>query len=257
MNEVLILSEIAGIFISASAAFLGTLMLPKKMTLSADPLSHLALPGVALALIWGLNIYLGAIPFIILGIILIWFFERKTGISFEALIAIVFSTSLAVAFLFLPLEKAEVFLFGDILDINIYEAIIAVILSIIIIFIAQKIYKKLTLINISEEIAASLKMNISKYNLVYLILVGATIILGVKIVGGLLAAALVAIPASASKNLAANLKQFKILAIIFAVFGTSLGIYLAQKFLLPAGPLIIIINALIFLISMIKINNKL
>jgi zinc transport system permease protein len=75
-------------------------------------------------------------------------------------------------------------------------------------------------------------------------------------VGGLLTAALVAIPASASKNLANNLKQFKVFSIIFAVLGTILGIYFSQKFSLPAGPLIIIINALIFLFSIIKTNNK-
>lgn len=255
MNQI-IFSQIAGIFISAAAAFLGTLMLPKKMSLSADPLSHLALPGVALALILGINIYLGALPFMILGIILIWFFERKTKLSFEALIAVVFSTSLALAFLLLPLEEAEIVLFGDILNINFYETIIASIISLIIIFITQKIYNKLTLINISEEISASLKINVSKYNLIYLILIGITIVLSIKMVGGLLTAALVAIPASASKNLANNLKQFKVFSIIFAVLGTILGIYFSQKFSLPAGPLIIIINALIFLFSIIKTNNK-
>jgi ABC-type Mn2+/Zn2+ transport system permease subunit len=246
------LSLITGIFIGGAAAFLGTLMLPKKMTLSADPLSHLALPGVALALLYNKSIWLGAFPFVFVGIFLIWFFERKTTLSFEALTAVIFSTSVASAFLFLPIEQAEEALIGDILKINFNEMIFAVILSLIIIFITEKIYKKTTLINISEELAISQKINVSKYNLIYLILVGIIVVLGVKMVGGLLTAALVAIPAATSKNISKNLIQFKIISIIFGVLSSILGIYLSKILSLPAGPLIIIVSALIFLISVFK-----
>ena len=246
------LSLITGIFIGGAAAFLGTLMLPKKMTLSADPLSHLALPGVALALLYNKSIWLGAFPFVFVGIFLIWFFGRKTTLSFEALTAVIFSTSVALAFLFLPIEQAEEALIGDILKINFNEMIFAVILSLIIIFITEKIYKKTTLINISEELAISQKINVSKYNLIYLILVGIIIVLGVKMVGGLLTAALVAIPAATSKNISKNLIQFKIISIVFGVLSSILGIYLSKILSLPAGPLIIIVSALIFLISVFK-----
>mgnify|MGYP001119862270 CR=1 FL=1 len=246
------LSLITGIFIGGAAAFLGTLMLPKKMTLSADPLSHLALPGVALALLYNKSIWVGAFPFVFVGIFLIWFFERKTNLSFEVLTAVIFSTSIALAFLFLPIEEAEEALIGDILKINFNEMIFAVILSLIIIFIAEKIYKKTTLINISEELALSQKINIPKYNLIYLILVGIIVVLGVKMVGGLLTAALVAIPAATSRNISKNLIQFKIISIIFGVLNSILGIYLSKILSLPAGPLIIIMSALIFLISVFK-----
>jgi ABC-type Mn2+/Zn2+ transport system permease subunit len=246
------LSLITGIFIGGAAAFLGTLMLPKKMTLSADPLSHLALPGVALALLYNKSIWFGAFPFVFVGIFLIWFFGRKTTLSFEALTAVIFSTSIALAFLFLPIEKAEEALIGDILKINFNEMIFAVILSLIIIFITEKIYKKTTLINISEELAISQKINVSKYNLIYLILVGIIVVLGVKMVGGLLTAALVAIPAATSKNISKNLIQFKIISIVFGVLSSILGIYLSKILSLPAGPLIIIVSALIFLVSVFK-----
>jgi len=248
------LSLITGIFIGGAAAFLGTLMLPKKMILSADPLSHLALPGVVLALIYDKNIWFGAFLFVFLGIFLIWFLERKINLSFEASTAVIFSTSIALAFLLLPIEKAEEALIGDILQINFNEMVFAIILSLIIIFIAEKIYKKITLINISEELAISQKINVSKYNLIYLILVGATVVLGVKMVGGLLTAALVAIPATTSRNFSRNLIQFKIISIIVGILSSILGIYLSNILFLPAGPLIIIVSALIFLISVFNMK---
>lgn len=249
MNQ-LILSLIAGTFIGGLSAFIGTLMLPKKMSLSADPLSHLALPGVALALIYGIGVWLGALPFVIFGIILIWFLNQRTRLSFESLIAIVFSLSLAIAFLFLPIEQAEEALIGDILNISFAETIIAVISSLILGILVQKIYKQTTLINISEELAIAQKINVSKFNLIYLMLVGLVVILGVKLAGGLLVAALVAIPPASVRNFSFNLAKFKTISILIGGFCSFLGIYLAYKFYLPASPIIIILSSFIFLASL-------
>jgi ABC-type Mn2+/Zn2+ transport system permease subunit len=48
------------------------------MSLAACPSGHLALLGIAIALIYGFDISLGAFPFVILGIVFIWLFERRT-----------------------------------------------------------------------------------------------------------------------------------------------------------------------------------
>ena len=68
----LFLSLICGILIGGTAGYLGTLMLSKRMALVAGPLGHLTLPGIALALIYGFDVSLGAFPFVILGTIFIW-----------------------------------------------------------------------------------------------------------------------------------------------------------------------------------------
>jgi hypothetical protein len=73
----------------------------------------------------------------------------------------------------------------------------------------------MTLINISEDLAKSQNISVGKYNLVYLLLIVLIVALGVKVVGGLLTAAIVAIPATASRNLAKNLAQYKFLSFEF------------------------------------------
>jgi zinc transport system permease protein len=226
-------------------------MLPKRMALVAGPLGHLALPGIALALIYGFDISLGAFPFVILGIILIWLFERRTKLPTEALTAVVFATGVAIAFFFLPIEQAEAALIGDISSIQLNDAIFSIILCIIIFFVVKKIYSKMTLINISEDLAKSQKINVEKYNLVYLLLIALIVALGVKVVGGLLTAAIVAIPAVTSRNLAKTLAQYKILALSFGILSSAFGIFLSQVTSLPAGPLIIVSSAFLFLISII------
>jgi len=251
MDSQFLLSLITGIFIGGTAGYLGTLMLSKRMALVAGPLGHLTLPGIALALLYGFDVSLGAFPFVILGIILIWLFEMRTKLPMEALTAIVFASGVAIAFLFLPIEQAETALVGDITKVSLKEAIITAILCLLVFFVIKKIYPQLTLINISEDIAKAEKINVKKYNLLYLGAIAIIVALGVKMVGGLLTAALVAIPVCAARNLSKNLFQYTFLAGVFGIISSLLGILLFKFTNLPAGPLIIIVGASIFLISMI------
>jgi ABC-type Mn2+/Zn2+ transport system permease subunit len=107
------------------------------------------------------------------------------------------------------------------------------------------------LINISEDLAKVEGINIKKYNLVYLGCIAIIVALGVRLVGGLLTAALVAIPAAAAKNLSKNMRTFTILAPSFGIISTILGIFLFKLTSFPAGPLIILVSGIIFIISVI------
>ncbi len=249
--EQIILSLLAGIFIGGVSGYLGTLMLSKRMSLVAGPLGHLTLPGITLALIYGFDVSLGAFPFVILGIFLIWLFELKTKLPMEALTAIVFAFGVAVAFLFLPIEKAETALIGDISKVGSREVLFTFIFCLLVFVLVKKIYSQMVLINISEDLAVAEKVNVKKYNLLYLLAVGMVVALGVKMVGGLLTAALVAIPASTARNLGRNLGSYKFWATFLGILSAVLGILLFKITGLPAGPLIIIASGFFFLLSLL------
>lgn len=226
-------------------------MLSRRMSLVAGPLGHLTLPGIALALLYGFDVSLGAFPFVILGIILIWLFEMRTKLPMEALTAIVFASGVAIAFLFLPIEKAEAALVGDISKIGPWDTLITCILSIFLFLLIRRIYLKITLINISEDLARTEGVNVRKYNLLYLLSIAIIVALGVKVVGGLLTAALVAIPAATARNLSRNLLQFSLSGASWGILSSFLGILLFKITGLPAGPLIILVSTSFFLLSLI------
>ncbi|MGQ9639962.1 MAG: metal ABC transporter permease [Candidatus Bathyarchaeia archaeon] len=209
------------------------------------------MPGIALALIYGFDMSLGAFPFVILGIVFIWLFEIRTKLPMEALTAVVFASGVAVAFLFLPIGQVEAALVGDISKVNFGEAVISVFLTVFIFLVITKIYPKMVLVNISEDLAKSQGINAKKYNLIYLILIAVIVALGVKIVGGLLTAALAAIPDCSARNLSRNLFQYAFGATIIGIISSSLGISIFELTGFSAGPLIILVNAIIFLISTI------
>ncbi len=251
MDNQFLLSLIVGICVGGAAGFLGSLMLGRRMALVAGPLGHLTLPGIALALMYGFDVSLGAFPFVILGIVLIWLFEMGTKLPMEALTALVFASGVAIAFLLLPVKQAEAALVGDITKVRLGEAVISVCVALFLFFVVKNIYSKIVLINISEELAKSEGVNIRKYNLIYLGSIAIIVALGVKMVGGLLTAALVAIPASSARNLSRNLTQYSFGAMIIGIISSFTGILFYKLTGFPAGPLIILASTLIFLISMI------
>jgi len=249
MESQLLLSLTVGIFIGGAAGYLGSLMLSKRMALVAGPLGHLTLPGIALALMYDFDVSLGAFPFVVLGIILIWLFELRTKLPMEALTAVVFASAVAVAFLFLPVEQAETALVGDISRVGFWDTVVSVVVALSLLLAIKRIYPKMVLINISDDLARSEGINVKKYNLIYLVLIAVIVALGVKMVGGLLTAALVAIPASTARNLSRNISQYAFGAMIIGSVSSSVGILLFILTGFPAGPLIILVSTVIFLAS--------
>jgi len=245
----LVLSIISGVLIGGVAAYLGTLMLSKKMSVVAGPLAHLAFPGAALALIFSFNMFLGVFPFVIIGAVTIWLLEKKTKLPLENLTAIIFATGVGSALLFLPIDKAESALVGSITNISLWETIVVIILSTLVFFSVRMLYKKMMLMAIDENIAVIEGVNVNLYNLLYLLSIAIIVALGVYLVGALITAALIAVPAASAKNLSTSLHSYKIWAIVLGVIAVIIGIFAARLWNLPTGPMVIVAGALLFLIS--------
>jgi len=245
------ISLIVGIFVGGAAGYLGSLMLTKRMALVGDALGHVALPGIGIAILLGLNLSLVAFLFLALGIILIWALELKTSLPMEALVGVVFVISLAVGFLIIPGADLETALIGDISQVSSIMAISAVILSSAAFLITNKIYSGLILSTISSDLAEVEGIKTKKYNLIYLFLIAVIVALGIRVTGSLLVGALVIIPAATARNLSKNLRQYAFGSLLFGALSCIFGILLFKITNLPAGPLIILSSGFFFIISLL------
>lgn len=257
MNTQLLFSLISGICISGVAGYLGTLMLSKKMSVVAGPLAHLALPGAAIAIIYGWSLFIGVFPFVLLGTILIWTLEKKTKLPMENLAAIIFAFGVGTALLILPIDQADTALIGSINTISLTETIVVVLISLLVFYLTKIMYAKIMLANIHEDLAQSSGINVDLYNFLYLFNIGLVVSLGVYLVGGLITAALIAIPAAIAKNISYNLRTYKMWAVLSGVSATTIGIFLNHFYRLPTGPLIIVVGACLFVLTvLIKIIKQ-
>jgi ABC-type Mn2+/Zn2+ transport system permease subunit len=166
-------------------------------------------------------------------------------------VGVIFVFSLALGFLITPRPDLIEALVGDISRVSLADAIAAVVLSLAVFFVVRKIYQRMILVSLSEDLAVANRINAKKMNLIYLLAIAVIVALGIRVVGSLLIGALVIVPAASSRNLSQNMRQYIWGAIILGIISCVLGILLFKLTGFPAGPLTILVSVFFFIISLI------
>jgi ABC-type Mn2+/Zn2+ transport system permease subunit len=243
----LIFLILIGSAIGVAAGYLGSFMVLKRMSLVGDALTHVALPGMAIALTYGLSPTLGALIALTLAIFGIWYLDETTDVYPEALVGIFFTASLALGLLITPEPELLEALFGNIEKIGLIEGLVTVCISLLVIIFTWLISQKILMGVVSEELAKAMKVSVSKYNLLYLLLVGVIVAMGVKFVGTLLMGALVIIPAAAAKNVSRGIKSYYLFSAGFGLISAIIGILAANLLNVSSGPAVVLSSVLIFI----------
>lgn len=249
MNTNFLILLITGALVGAVSGYLGSFMVLKRMSLVGDALSHVALPGMAIALILNLNPMLGAFVALTLAVIGVWYLGEKSEIYPEALVGVFFTASLAIGILITPEPELLEALFGNFEKINIFDGVIITASSVLIFTTVSFISKRLLLGIVSEDLAKAEGINMKSINLLYLLLVGLVVALGVKFVGTLLMGALVVVPAVAAKNLSKSIKSYQILGSLLGVISVVLGLLISSYLHFSSGPIIVLVGIFVFLLS--------
>lgn len=251
METNLLFLLMVGALVGASSGFLGSFMVLKRMSLVGDALSHVALPGIAIALTFGINPMLGALVALFIATFGIWYLSEHSEIYPEALVGVFFTASLSIGLILTPEPELLEALFGNIDKIGLTDGLLTLVGAILIFATTSLISKKLLLGVVSEDLAKSQKINIRRVNLIYLILVGLVVALGVKFLGTLLTGAMVIIPAATAKNIAGSISGYQWNSTIVGVASAVIGILLAKQMSLASGPVVVLVAVAFFVISYI------
>jgi ABC-type Mn2+/Zn2+ transport system permease subunit len=244
----IIFSIIVGAVVGFAAGYLGSIMVLEKMALVGDAMSHVALPGLALGVLLNFSPLVGGFIFLFVSAILIWYLGRVTKLSFETLVGAAFTLALAIGILLYGdrLDALEAALFGDIAKVDLTYTLIAIAISLTVIFLTRFIYRKIVLSLISEELAIAKGINVAQTNLLYLLLVSATVAIGIQVTGTLLVGFLVVTPAAAARIVSSNLSRYFILSAIFGAVSAVIGIILSSSLQILPGPLVVVTGVAIF-----------
>lgn len=242
---------IVGIVVGISASILGVFVISRKMALISDALSHVALPGMAIALIIGINPFVGAAVSLVLSIIAISWLAEHSALATETLIGVFFTAALALGLLFVPREDLLEALFGDITRLSLENLIISIVGGVLVIFLTIIYFQKFAKITFSSDLALSEGISIKQVDLLFLFLLAATVAIGIKAIGTLLMGALIIVPAAAARNLSNGLRAMTIVSLIIGVASVVLGFIISGLFNLPSGPAVVLVGAGFFIISLI------
>ncbi len=163
-----------------AAGLVGCFAVMRRMTLAADAISHIALPGIGLALLLRIHPILGGVAALLVGTLLVWGIEGRTRLATETIIGLVFSTALAVGSLITSGDELIEALFGGVGPLTTIEATLGLILSLGVVVFVVSHRHRLVLALVSPEIAHATGINVRRLNLFFLLVFALTIALGLR-----------------------------------------------------------------------------
>jgi zinc transport system permease protein len=235
---------------AVAAGVVGCFALMRRMTLAADAMSHVALPGIGLALVLHLNPVIGGVAMLLVGAVLIWGLERRTGISTETVVGVVFSAALALGSMLASGEELIDALLGKPGAIQPTELAFGLLAPLGVVVFLARARNQLLIALVSPDLARTVNIHVERLNLGFLLAFAVTVALGLRYLGVLLMGSLIIIPAATAKHLARNIRAMFFLAVGVAVGSTLLGSALASVIQRPTGPLIIAVAAGCFFVSL-------
>jgi ABC-type Mn2+/Zn2+ transport system permease subunit len=237
---------------AVAAGLIGSFAVMRRMVLAADPMSHIALPGIGIALILRVNPLWGALALLLLGAVLIWAVERRIRIATEAVIGVTFAVALAIGSLMTSGEQLIDALLGSPGALTSHEAVFGIAGSLIVIVFVLRERNALVVRLVSPEIALTSAVNVARLDLYFLLAFALTIGLGLRFLGVLLMGSLIIIPAAIARRFARSLGTMLTVSVAVAVIATAAGTYVASLAGRPSGPFIVLVAGGLFFISLFQ-----
>jgi zinc transport system permease protein len=246
---------LAGTFIALLCAILGLFLVLRKLSLIGDGLSHVSFGAIALGLFFGFYPIIVAIPVVLIASYFILKLTEKAKVYGDAAIGIVSSFGIAGGVILASLSKGfnvDLFnyLFGNILAISYQEVVLSIGLSLAVLTVTILFYHELFSVTFDSEYAKITGIKIEHINLILTFLTAITVVLAVRVVGIMLVSALLILPAVTALQIAKGFKIAMIIAGVVSIFSVLCGITVSLMLDLSAGATIVMVNILLFVISL-------
>ncbi|HVW69432.1 MAG TPA: metal ABC transporter permease [Steroidobacteraceae bacterium] len=235
---------------AVAAGLIGSFSIMRQMSLAADPMSHIALPGIGIALLLGASPLIGAVAMLLCGALLIWVVERRTHIATEAIIGVTFSVALAVGSMITSGEELIEALFGSVSSLQPWEVVLGLAASLAVVTFVFCARNALVVALISPDLALTSKVNVSRLDLSFLLAFALTIGMGLRYLGVLLMGSLLIIPPAIGRRFARSLNGMLLISATIAVAATVVGTWVAVLTGRQSGPLIVLVAGGLFFLSL-------
>ena len=249
---------LAGLMVGMICPVMGSFLVLRNMTLIADTLSHVALAGVAVALLIGVYPLWGALAATVMAAFFVEKLRRSQELGGDLAIGVVLSGGLAVGAILLSLRNLNSldlfgFLFGNILAVTKLDLILIWLLGGIVVAVVWLLYKPLLAVTFDEEAALARGLPVAKLNGVLMFLAALTVALAMRMVGVLLISSLMVLPVAVGLRIGGSFRSFLISATAAGVISSLAGLFLAAALnLAPGGSIVLVSLGLLGLASLKK-----
>lgn len=254
-DDFLIRAVLSGLGVALAAGPLGAFVVWRRMAYFGDATSHAAVLGVALALALEAPITLGTLAVALIVALLVTHMAGR-GHAMDTALGVLAHSALALALVgvaFIPGVRVDLsaYLFGDILAVS--RADLAVIWAGALLVLGLLVWRWQPLLTstVNEELARASGIDPGRERLVLTLALAVVVAVAIKIVGALLIAALLIVPAAAARQGARSPEVMAVLASVIGAVSVLGGLWGSLHLDTPAGPSIVTVAAAIFLLSML------
>ena len=247
MLRALIVSVLVGVM----CPILGAYVVTRGRAFMGDALAHSVLPGMVVAFLLGISPFFAAVPAGILIALLMGTVSRRTGISEDTSIGIVFAGMFALGLVMLSRAtnvnvNIEDLLLGQVLGVSRTDVYVSLALTALVLIGLYTFHRQFVYTTF-DEIGASvvgIRTNLIEY--VLLALLALVIVIGIQAAGIVLVMAMLITPAATAYLLARRFVGMMVLGAVVGAASAVIGLYLSFNADLPSGPAMALFATLVF-----------
>ncbi|MBE9528695.1 MAG: metal ABC transporter permease [Proteobacteria bacterium] len=237
---------VAAVLVSIACGIVGTYVVTKKIVFISGGISHTAFGGIGLGYLLGISPILVAIPFSLLAAIGIGVISRRTVVSEDTAIGILWTVGMALGIIFINLNPGYApdlfsYLFGNILTVPRSDLFIMLVLDIVILACVLLFYREFYALSFDEEFATVIGMPTRLLYLLLLCLVALSVVVLIRVVGIILVIALLTIPVAIARQYVSSFKAMMTLSVVTGTVMTVSGLTVSYFLDLASGATIVIL----------------
>ena len=247
MVRALIVSMLIGIM----CPIMGAYVITRGRAFMGDALAHSVLPGMVVAFLLGISPFFAAVPAGIVVALLMGTVSRRTGISEDTSIGIVFAGMFALGLVMLSRAtnvnvNIEDLLLGQVLGVSQTDVYVSLALTAVVLLGLYAFHRQLVYTTFDQIGASVVGIRTTLVEYVLLALLALVIVIGIQAAGIVLVMAMLITPAATAYLLARRFVGMMFIGAIVGVVSAVFGLYLSFYADLPSGPAMALLATLLF-----------
>lgn len=246
---------LGGILVAILASYYGVFVVQRGLAFLGAGLAHAAFGGVALGLLLDVEPLWVAVPFTVLAALGIVWVRERTELAPDTAIGIFFAVSMALGIIFLAFRHdfssdAFTYLFGSILAVS--SADLWVMGLVLLATLATRtLWGQWAYATFDRELAQADRIPTVRHDYLLAVLLAVTIVVSMKVVGIVLIAAFLVIPAATARLLARTFARMTVISVLVGVLSAVAGLWTSYVLDLPSGAAIILVQAVLFFVALV------
>ncbi|MCO7214800.1 MULTISPECIES: metal ABC transporter permease [unclassified Halomonas] len=261
LDDFMLRAALAGIGVALAAAPLGCFVVWRRMAYFGDATAHAAILGVALSLLLSTSIFAGVLVVSLLMAILVSLLSGR-GYAMDTLLGVMAHSALAfglVAVSFVSGVRIDLmaYLFGDILAVGKGDLVLIAGGALLVMALVGWRWSSLLTATLDADLARANGIHPGREQLVLTLSLAVVVAVALKVVGVLLIAALLIIPAAAARPFCRTPEAMVLVAVVIGAASTTGGLQAAYWLDTPTGPTIVSLAAVVFVLcSLVDLGRR-